>query len=402
MQVEPAGCVQVEPVGCLQAAAYRLYAGRGLGILNKVRGRCPQLKKEISMHKNTMATMMTDRMLSRRSLLSAGAAGAGLIGAAALSGCGGAEKPAGSAASGDTKLRKVTFALDWTPNTNHTGVYVAAERGYYKEAGLEVEIVQAPENGADALVAAGDAEFGVSFQDTMASYVSGSDPMPVTAIAAIIQHNTSGIISMKDKGITGPAEMAGHTYATWELPIEQGVIERCVEADGGDFSKVEMIPSTVTDEVTALSTDQVDSIWIYWAWAGEKCKLAGLDTNYFAFADIDPVFDFYTPVIIANNGVIEDDAEMVQAFMDATRRGYEDCIADPKGAAEILLKAAPELEEELVVASQTYLAEQYQADAETWGEIDQKRWDAFYEWVSDQGFADPIEPGAGMTDKFQG
>ncbi|MDQ9761707.1 ABC transporter substrate-binding protein, partial [Acinetobacter baumannii] len=72
------------------------------------------------------------------------------------------------------------------------------------EAGLEVEIVQAPENGADALVAAGDAEFGVTFQDTMASYVSGSDSMPVTAIAAIIQHNTSGIISMKDKGITSP------------------------------------------------------------------------------------------------------------------------------------------------------------------------------------------------------
>ncbi len=133
-----------------------------------------------------------------------------------------------------------------------------------------------------------------------------------------------------------------------------------------------MIPSTVTDEVTALSTDQVDSIWIYWAWAGEKCKRAGLDTNYFAFADIDPVFDFYTPVIIANNDVIESDAEMVQAFRDATRRGYEDCIADPQGAAEVLLKAAPELEKELGVASQTYLAEQYQADAESWGEIDPK------------------------------
>ena len=53
----------------------------------------------------------------------------------------------------------------------------------------------------------------MTFQDTMASYVSGSEPMPVTAIAAIIQHNTSGIISMKDKGITGPAQMAGHTYA---------------------------------------------------------------------------------------------------------------------------------------------------------------------------------------------
>ena len=77
-------------------------------------------------------------------------------------------------------------------------------------------------------------------------------------------------------------------------------------------------------------------------------------------------------------------------------------VSAPRGEDLDRWGQAPELEEELVVASQTYLAEQYQADAETWGEIDQKRWDAFYEWVSDQGFADPIEPGAGMTDKFQG
>ena len=226
--------------------------------------------------------------------------------------------------------------------------------------------------------------------------------MPVTAIAAIIQHNTSGIISMKDKGITSPAGMMDHTYATWEMPIEQGVIQRCVEADGGDYSRVQMIPSTVTDEVTALSTDQVDSIWIYWAWAGEKCKLAGLDTNYFAFADIDPVFDFYTPVIIANNALIESDPDTVKAFMDATRAGYEDCIKDPDAAAEVLLKAAPELEPELVHASQEYLADQYQADASVWGQMDQQRWDDFFGWVSEQGFAPAIEPGAGMTTEFIG
>lgn len=346
------------------------------------------------------AFMTSRRDLVRRGIAMAGATGLGMAGASTLTGCGPDGSISGSGDAGGSALRKVTFALDWTPNTNHTGVYVAAKRGYYQDAGLEVEIVQAPENGADALVAAGDAEFGVSFQDTMASYVSGSDVLPVTAIAAIIQHNTSGIISLKEKGITGPAEMAGHTYATWELPIEQGVIERCVEADGGDFEQVEMVPSTVTDEVTALSTDQVDSIWIYWAWAGEKCELAGLETNYFAFADIDPVFDYYTPVIIANNEVIEGDADMIQAFIKATRRGYEDCIADPQGVAEILLEAAPELDKELVLASQTYLADQYQADAESWGAIDQDRWDAFFEWVCEQGFADPIESGAGMTDRF--
>ena len=156
--------------------------------------------------------MFTDEnslIVSRRAALGAGAAVLGTAGVLALAGCGGGSSQGSGSSSGEgSGLRKVTFALDWTPNTNHTGVYVAAERGYYKEAGLEVEIVQAPENGADALVAAGDAEFGVSFQDTMAAYVSGDDKLPVTAIAAIIQHNTSGIISMKDKGITSPAKMA--------------------------------------------------------------------------------------------------------------------------------------------------------------------------------------------------
>lgn len=357
------------------------------------------------MNSFNLRAALVSRNLSRRSLVRAGMAGLGMMGAAALAGCsGGQSASTGSAASAgsasDSGLKKVTFVLDWTPNTNHTGVYVAADKGYYKEAGLDVEIVQGPENGADPLVATGEAQFGVSFQDTMASYVSGDSVLPVTAVAAVIQHNTSGIISLKEKGITSPAKMMDHTYATWEMPIEQGVIERCVEADGGDFSRVQMIPSTVTDEVTALQTDQVDSIWIYWAWAGVKCQLAGLDYNYFAFADIDPIFDYYTPVIIANNDLIDSDPDTVQAFVDATRRGYEDCISDPDGAAELLLTAAPELDSELVHASQEYLADEYQADASTWGILDQDRWDSFFGWVSEQGFAPTIEAGAGMTDQF--
>ena len=342
------------------------------------------------------------RAISRRGLLRAGAAGLGLMGATALAGCAGTGAGKGSAAGSASAsgLKKVTFALDWTPNTNHTGLYVARDRGYYKDVGLDVEIVQGPEDGADSAVASGEVQFGVSFQDTMAGYVSGDSVLPVTAVCSIIQHNTSGIISLKDKGITSPAKMMGHTYATWDLPIEKGVIQRCVENDGGDFSQVKLVPSTVTDEVSALKSDQVDCIWIYWAWAGEKCKLAGLDTNYFAFKDIDDVFDFYTPVIIANNDLIKDDPDTVQAFVDATRRGYEDCIKDPESTAKVLLDAAPELDPELVDASQRYLADQYQADASAWGDIDQDRWDAFFGWVSENGLASKIDAGAGMTTQF--
>ena len=352
------------------------------------------------MKKTHTATNVTPRTLSRRRFI-AGAAGAAALAASGLAGCSGSADDEDAADDeGSGELTPVTFVLDWTPNTNHTGVYVAIANGYYEQAGLEVEVVQGPDDGADALVASGEADFGVSFQDTMAAYVSGDDVLPVTAIAAIAQHNTSGIISRADKGIESPADMCGHSYATWELPIEQGVIERCVEDDGGDFDEVELIPSTVTDEVSALENDQVDTIWVYWGWAGLACELAELDTNYFAFADIDETFDYYTPLIIANDELIESDPDTVQAFIDATRKGYEDAVADPDAAAEILLEAAPELDEELVYASQEYLSGEYVSDASAWGVIDQERWDAFFAWVSEQGFAETIEAGAGLTTQF--
>ena len=93
------------------------------------------------------------------------------------------------------ELEKITFVLDWTPNTNHTGLYVAEEKGYFEDAGVDVEIVQPPEDGASALVASGKAQFGIDFQDSIAPAFASDDPLPVTAVATLIQHNTSGIIS---------------------------------------------------------------------------------------------------------------------------------------------------------------------------------------------------------------
>ncbi len=279
---------------------------------------------------------------------------------------------------------KITFVLDWTPNTNHTGLYVALEKGYFEEAGIEVEIVQPPEDGAEVLVASGEAQFGVSFQDTMAAAISGDEPLPITAIATLIQHNTSGIISRKGEGMDTPKGLEGKSYATWNGPIELAMMEQVVSADGGDFSKVELIPSTVTDEVTALKTESVDSIWIFYAWAGVKTELEGLETDYFAFKDIDPVFDYYTPVVISNNSFLEENPETAKAFLDALEKGYEYAITDPEGAAAILCKHVPELDYDLVLASQKYLANEYKAEVEQWGYIEPARWNAFYAWLNDQ------------------
>lgn len=82
--------------------------------------------------------------------------------------------------SGDDNKEKtkITVCLDWTPNTNHTGMYVALANGYYDEAGLDVSIVQPPENGATEACSAGQAQFAIDAQDTLAAGFTSDTPMP--------------------------------------------------------------------------------------------------------------------------------------------------------------------------------------------------------------------------------
>lgn len=308
-----------------------------------------------------------------------------MVMAFSLAACGGS----GTSEEGsEGELTEITFVLDWTPNTNHTGLYVAQANGYFEEAGLKVEIVQPPEGGAELLVGSGEAEFAVSFQDSMMPAIIGENAIPIEAVAALIQHNTSGIISRAGEGMDRPAGMEGKKYATWDLDLEKATIKQVVEKDGGDFNKVELIPSTVTDEVSALQSNSVDAIWIFYGWAGVAAEVAGLETDYFAFADIDPVFDFYTPVIIGNKDWMAENPDITKAFLGAVKKGYEFAIEDPEGAADILLEAAPELDKELVYASQEYLKDEYKAEVEQWGYIDPVRWNAFYNWVNENGLSE--------------
>lgn len=298
---------------------------------------------------------------------------------------------------------KITIVLDWAPNTNHTGIFVAEANGYFKEAGLEVEIVQPPEGGAETLVASGKAQFGVSFQDTLAPAFVGDSPLPVTAVAAVIQHNTSGIISRAGEGMDTPKGLEGKKYATWDLDVEKETIRDVMEADGGDFDLVKLIPSTVTDEVSALKSKSVDAIWIFYGWAGVACETAGLETDYFEFADIDPVFDYYTPIIIGNNSYLEENPETAKAFIEALSKGYTYAAENPKNAADILMNAAPELKSnsKLVYASQEYLAKEYIADASKWGEFDPARWANFYNWLNEKNLLEgKINPDSGFTNKY--
>ena len=307
----------------------------------------------------------------------------------------------GEKKSNESPSKKISIVLDWTPNTNHTGLFVAKELGYFKEEGLEnVEIVQPPEGSTTALIGAGGAQFGISFQDTLAKSFSSDSPVPVTAVAAIISHNTSGIISVKDKGIDSPKKLEGHKYATWDDEIEKAILKKIITDDGGDFKKVKMIPNTVTDVVTALKTD-IDAVWVYYAWDGIATELAGLQTNFLNFADYGKELDYYSPVIIANNDYLKKNPEEAKKVLRAIKKGYEYAIANPEEAAKILVKNAPELKLELVIKSQKWLASKYKADVAEWGVIDQNRWDLFYEWLFKNGLIKKeIPKGYGFSNDY--
>lgn len=298
------------------------------------------------------------------------------------------------------KLTDITMVLDWTPNTNHTGLYVAKEKGYFKAAGLNVSIIQPPDNGATDLVASGGAEFGVDFQDTLAAAFASDSPLPVTAVGAILQHNTSGLISLKKSGIDSPAKLEKHMYATWDSPIEQAILKNVMAADGGDFSKVNLVSTSVENIVASLNAD-IDCVWIYYGWDGIKCKQEGLDTNYLPFREMNKTFDYYSPVIIANNEFLKKDPDTAKAFMSAVKKGYEFAAENSDEAADILLKEAPELDKKLVKASQEYLSGEYISDAESWGKIDPDRWNGFYNWLNDNKLVEnKIEENTGFSNDY--
>ena len=303
------------------------------------------------------------------------------------------------------EAKEIIVSLDWTPNTNHTGLYVALANGYYADAGLNVKIVQPPEGDAIAACSSGQVQFAVGFQDLLLSAFTSETPMEVTAVAALLQHNTSCILSKKGAGMDTPKGLEGNQYLTWQSPIELAMMKSVVEADGGDFSKVEQIPDVPTDEARDVSANPNHAIWIYYGWGGINAEVNNIEVDTFFFKDLNPVFDYYSPVLVANNQLINDDPETVKAFLAATQKGYEYAVSNPDEAAQILIDSdetgALDGREELVKASQKWLADQYVADAPKWGYIDPARWNAFYNWVADEKIIDEKLPeNTGFTNDY--
>ncbi len=296
----------------------------------------------------------------------------------------------------------VTVILDWTPNTNHTGFFVAQARGYYDEANLDVTIQEPTDLQVEAVVSTGAAEFGVTYQEFFTYALA--DEMPLVSVAAIIQHNTSGFVTLHEEDpIARPADLAGLRYGGFGQPdLENAIINQLITCDGGEPDTFEYIDVGFADGFDLMERDRIDFAWMYYGWTGIEGELRGLDLDAVMLMDyLDCIPDYYTPILITRQELIDEQPDVVAAFVQATARGFADAIQQPDEAADLLIQAAPEVDADLIRASAAWLAPQYQADAPRWGQQSADVWQGFSDFLVENGILDEgIDAEAAFTNDF--
>lgn len=277
----------------------------------------------------------------------------------------------------------VRIALDWTPNTNHTGLFAARALGFFADEGLDVQIVEPSPIVSLQLVTSGRVDFAVSMQEYVT--MARAEGMEVVSIAALYPHNTSGFAALSSSGITSPADFAGRRYGGWGSDLEAVMIRTVMalaEADAGDVIWVNL--GTI-DFVAAAQANLADFFWIYYGWQGIHAELAGLDFTYMPLIACAPELDYYTPVLVTADRTAVERPDLVRRFTRAAARGYVFTALHPDEAAGYLLAVAPELDADLVFASQRWLADHSVTDLAEWGRQEPSVWETFALWALDNG-----------------
>ena len=284
---------------------------------------------------------------------------------------------AGCNRSSSPPAQKITVVLDWTPNTNHTGVYLAREQRTYAKAGLAVDIVEPDQAGGITQVVAGNAQFAFSYaEQVLPARAQGT---PIVSIAAVLHTNTSSLVAPVERQITRPRELANKTYGTFGGSLEEPIIKALVACDGGDPDTVEFVDVGNADYNVGFRKKAYDAVWVFDGWDVIRLRdIAKIPISTIPFRDhLDCIPDWYTPVIVTSEAILRDEPELVRTFLAATAEGYRTAIRTPQAAADALMAGAPESDRTLVEASATFLAPLFATTPARWGHQDPAVWERF-------------------------
>jgi ABC-type nitrate/sulfonate/bicarbonate transport system substrate-binding protein len=279
----------------------------------------------------------------------------------------------------------VRLALDWTPNTDHTGFYVAQSKGWYRDAAIDLQILPYATAAPETLLAAHQADCGISFQDSMTFAVAaGAD---IESVAAILQRTASAIGVLASGPILRPRDLDGKTYAGFGYPNEDPTLKFVIKADGGKgVFKTATLDAAAYE---ALYNHQADFTIPFTAWEGVEATQRGIGLRYFQFTDYG-FPDYYQVVLACDRQWLEKDPDVAKRFVAATAKGFQFAADNADEAAAILVSANPgvfDANPALPKASQEFLdAGKYLVDANgVFGTQTLAEWTGYSKFLYDQG-----------------
>lgn len=289
------------------------------------------------------------------------------------------------------ELREMNVVLDWYPNALHTFIYTAIERGYYEEEGLDVHIqFPANDNDALALVAAGRAQIGLYYEHDIIQAVANQN-VGIKSIGAVVQAPLNIILSLKDKNILSPKDLEGKTIGYSGTALSESLVYTMMQAVGASIDDVEMV-NVGFELMSSMTTGNVDAtIGCLVNHEVPELEHEGFEVNYFSVSDYG-IPNYYEGVFLANNDMIENEPEVLEAFLRASAKGFEDFKADPYGCLDILLNnqneenfpLTPEVEQQ---SCDTLLPLMETADAEFLSQTEEN-WQANIDWMLENGLID--------------
>ncbi|MFJ3673255.1 ABC transporter substrate-binding protein [Streptomyces sp. NPDC090106] len=292
----------------------------------------------------------------------------------------------GTAASenGKQNLKEVSVALDWTPNTNHTGIYVAQQLGWFKDAGIDLKILPYGSTSPETLIASHKADFGISYQEGItAARSAGQD---ITSVYAVTQKtNVTISVSADRDDISSPKDLDGKTYAGFGAAYEKPLLQAVIKNDGGkgEFTSVALN----TAAYTALYAGKADFAMPMPTWEGLEAKLTGKPLKDFQLTDYG-FPQIYSTLLASSDQYLKANGATAKKFLAVVERGYAYAVKNPSKAADLLIKANKSVltNTELVHESEQLLADSYYRTADgTLGTQSAERWQAFADFEYKSG-----------------
>lgn len=264
-------------------------------------------------------------------------------------------------------MENIRIVFDWFPNTIHTGILLAKKNGWYEKEGIDVHIHGEVHHVMDP------EKTDIICGPEISMLMNMDNGIGLTGIAQFTQKCDSGLVSLKEAGITRMRDLEGKRLTYWDLPWYHPSVGYLVEKDGGDYDKVIKVQMDVGDIVSTLGKD-ADATWIYENWEKYALLDAGKEVNYINFGDVDPIFNFCAPALAATDHAFAEKKEALKTFLAVTDEAYRKAAADPELVLDVKDMIPEASSENMLLAGTKHLAPIWLDSDGRWGRINPDMW----------------------------